>query len=536
LLAADTAYAAKLGPSGQVQWQLADGTYSATSAVASNGTGIFIGGTFSGKSGIASPTLSRGPNDLFISSLDQSGAPIFETTVPATGAYVEALAADPTGGVVLFGQIQQPLDFGGGLLTGPGYLLAKLDATGRHAFSARFAIDPYTPVGLGSLFGQAVAVDSAGNVYAAGQFYGPGIDLGTGVLGGSSDEFTSTLFLAKYAQAAAPAPVQRAACPLEIDGGLPDAGRLVTPYEESVAVDVALDPSTVYWTTGTEVMSAPLSGGDPTMLAFVQKGTVGLALDNRSLYWANKGGPYRDGTIVSVPLGGGAVVTLAGSQDAPRAIAVDDVGVYWTAGGSVTDDGGTSTGSVLSVPFDGGGPTVLATGLGRPGPIAAANGVVVYAAAASSGSQIASVPRTGGATTMLATTDRTVVSVAFDGLNAYWADANSQGIDATTDDGRIQSVPLAGGAATVLAASVKGPTKLVLLGSSLYWSTFGSNGNGLPAGNAGVWTLPVAGGTPTSLLANLAAVHTFAIDSTHVVWVGELDAYTGLSGLFVTGR
>jgi hypothetical protein len=234
--------------------------------------------------------------------------------------------------------------------------------------------------------------------------------------------------------------------PIEIDGGLPDAGRLVAALPNpNSAVDVALGSATVYWTTGSEVMSAPLAGGDATILAFAQKGTVGLAIDTQSLYWANKGGPFGDGTIVSMPLAGSAAVTLAGSQDAPRAIAVDDVGVYWTAGGSVIEDGGTSPGSVPTAPFDGGAPTVLATGLGAPGPIAAHGGVIVYAAAGGplGGSQIASVPRAAGASTLLAATDRRVVSVALDDANAYWADANTLGVDSTTDDGRIRSVPLA---------------------------------------------------------------------------------------------
>lgn len=67
------------------------------------------------------------------------------------------------------------------------------------------------------------------------------------------------------------------------------------------------------------------------------------------------------------------------------------------------------------------------TGFGKPGPIAAANGTVVYAWSETSdaggfgavASTIASVPRGGGTPTTLATSDRAVVSIVLDATNAW---------------------------------------------------------------------------------------------------------------------
>jgi hypothetical protein len=140
------------------------------------------------------------------------------------------------------------------------------------------------------------------------------------------------------------------------------------------------------------------------------------------------------------------------------------------------------------------------------------------------GSVIGRVPRAGGAWTSLATTDRNVVSIALSETTVYWVEASTQGIDTTSADGRIRSVPLAGGPVSLLADNLPSPGKIVLLGTNLYWANAGDFGpsNSSP-GSEGILSLPLDGGTPTPVLPNVHSVSVFAIDDTHVAWVGSAD-------------
>jgi hypothetical protein len=97
--AGNAAFIAKLGPTGQVQWQLADGTYSFGSAVASTASGAYVAGTSQGTIGILNPATVRPAGETFLAGLDADGQPTFETSF--FGGYTfDALAADPTGGVI----------------------------------------------------------------------------------------------------------------------------------------------------------------------------------------------------------------------------------------------------------------------------------------------------------------------------------------------------------------------------------------------------------------------------------------------------
>ena len=171
-----------------------------------------------------------------------------------------------------------------------------------------------------------------------------------------------------------------------------------------------LHGGTLYYTTGTEVMSVPVVGGAPTVLATGQRRVVALAADDQRLYWAAAGhypslGIPADGEIASMPLAGGAPTVLAAGQRIPSAIAVDEMNVYWTAGGATTSGSSPfpTDGQVLALPKAGGGAaTVLVANLDPPGPIVAANGSVAYAVSTASGpftpnsSQISTVSRGAG--------------------------------------------------------------------------------------------------------------------------------------------
>lgn len=533
-----SAFVAKLDPSGNVLWQLRDGTNASATAIAVGGSGATVAGTFGGTVGVAHTTSAVGPADVFLLGVDGSGAPALEKTFPSAGLSVGALAADPTGGIVTAGPLWAYDDLGDGLLAPPGIAVAKFDASGNIVYSARFAVVPYTGLATGP---PSLAVDTGGNVVLGSTGAG---DFGTGVLASADpNPLGTTLVVARYAPEAPVLSAPRAECPVpQTDAGLPEGGTILASVVD-VQSDMALGPDAVYFTTGSEVMSVPLAGGATQPLAIAQRGAGPLVLDSNTLYWTNSGsfdGSSASGSVVAYDLDGGTVTILAPGQDAPGALTVDGTHVYYVAGGSPSGDGGISSVNLLSIPRAGGAATVVARGLAAKGPVAVAGGVLAFATSGTSTptptSAIYIVPVTGGPTTMLATSDHRVSSIAIDGNNVYWLDQSTTRVDSVGADGRVRAVPLAGGAATILADNQAAPNKLALLGSTVFWSTGGSWANVTPAGNAGLWTLPTAGGTPVGLLTGRAAVATFAVDAAHVAWFDLLDSESALLGVFAMGR
>jgi hypothetical protein len=299
-------------------------------------------------------------------------------------------------------------------------------------------------------------------------------------------------------------------------------------------LDVALSSDSVYWTTGTEIMRAPIDSGSTVAMAIGQKGASRLAIDTQSLYWANTD------AILTIGLGGGAPKVLASGQDGPAGIAVDDTAVYWIAGGAPNpiDGGVTSTGGVFSVPKGGGAITTLVSGLGSAEAVAVAGDVVAFASAqkSESGSVIGTVPRLGAPWRELATSDRQVTSIAVDDTDVFWADGDSATVDVTNNDGRIRSAALASGKVSLLAGSQTGPDKVILLGSELFWSNSGGANNANSEGNASISSLSTAGGSVVPLVTGRQWIGSFAIDANRVAWVDEFDTFAGVGGIVVMPR
>jgi hypothetical protein len=358
-------------------------------------------------------------------------------------------------------------------------------------------------------------------------------DLGDGLLTGAST-FQPTMFLAKYTATAAGTTGGGTPCPLL-------AGAILSQPGSVLPALMTMHGNRVYYSTGTEIMSVPVAGGLPSVLASAQKNAVALAVDDTGIFWVNAGSPSYlalppNGSVVSLPLAGGAPTVLAdnlgfpagspGSPFVPAGIAIDDQSVYWT----------TAT-QVLAVPKMGGTPVPLAPANG--GPVATAGGFVVFTTTqlgnVAVSSQIQRVAITGGAVTTLATTDRTVTSLATDGVTVFWTDGDSPTVDVSTNDGRVRAVLLAGGRPVVLQQQRPSPGFLALSGGELWWAERGGSNNLNAEGTGGIWYMPKSGTMAAAETSGLAWVGAFALDASNVAWVGA-DSSTGMSALEVRAR
>ena len=129
---------------------------------------------------------------------------------------------------------------------------------------------------------------------------------------------------------------------------------------------VTLDATHLYWLDEGlgAVMSAPLGGGAPTVVAGAQASPRSIAVDSTSVYWTNESD---GGVIARAPTDGGTVTVLA-LATRPSGIAVDATYVYWTDVGA---------GTVMAVPIDGGTPLIIASGQPCPQAVAV-NATRVY--------------------------------------------------------------------------------------------------------------------------------------------------------------
>jgi hypothetical protein len=176
-------FVAKLDATGVVSWAK---SFPTSSSALSGGSvavdpwgAIFLGGGFAGTIDFgAGASSSAGLYDVFVVKLDPSGSVVWGKRFGAAGnEELGGLAVDASGSVVVTGNTDGAVDFGGGALAGVGSMdlfAVKLDGAGGHVWSKRF--------GDGSAqHGRAVAVSGAGDVAIAGQAAGS-IDFGCGAL------------------------------------------------------------------------------------------------------------------------------------------------------------------------------------------------------------------------------------------------------------------------------------------------------------------------------------------------------------------
>jgi len=153
-----------------------DGTDASCVASDSDGN-IYAAGLFSGfadlEPGISTEMhSSNGFNDVFLSRFDSSAEFLWVRTWGAVDDHdlVSALAVDSSGAAYVAGSFYGPVDFDPGAgtdnISSAGLndaFLDKLDESGEFAWARTFG-------GLGDDSARAVAIDSSGNIYLAGDF------------------------------------------------------------------------------------------------------------------------------------------------------------------------------------------------------------------------------------------------------------------------------------------------------------------------------------------------------------------------------
>ncbi len=187
------------------------GNVYAAGSIAGTGTYEFGNGVATTGATSNSPIANQEGGNLVLVKYDSSGIAQWAQTVTAGsgGSGFSSVAVDSSGNVYAAGSIGGPetYDFGNGVtatgtlgsgafagLAGPGYVvLIKYNTSG----IAQWA-QTVTTGGPNSIF-DSVAVDSSGNVYAAGSLYGAGTyDFGNGATATASTEGTNYVVLVKY--------------------------------------------------------------------------------------------------------------------------------------------------------------------------------------------------------------------------------------------------------------------------------------------------------------------------------------------------
>lgn len=122
---------------------------------------------------------ASGPSDIYISKLTNTGDFVWAKKMGGSGTDVPvAMTTDPGGHVYTTGSFKATADFdpgtGAANLTATGYadvFLSKLDAAGNMVWARAFLADGVLDI-YNRVVAAAIAVDTAGNVYSAGNFAG----------------------------------------------------------------------------------------------------------------------------------------------------------------------------------------------------------------------------------------------------------------------------------------------------------------------------------------------------------------------------
>lgn len=166
-------YIAKLDSAGNWLWATQAGgnglDFGQAISIDSNGnsyvTGIFYGSASFGTTSLT----SIGYNDIFIAKLDNNGDWLWARQAGGTSTqYSYCITADSSGNSFVTGVFEGSAVFGQTTLTGSGTFAVKLDSNGAWLWAKKVGESS-------SIYGEGIVIDSDGNSYVAGSFYGTAI-------------------------------------------------------------------------------------------------------------------------------------------------------------------------------------------------------------------------------------------------------------------------------------------------------------------------------------------------------------------------
>ena len=348
---------------------------------------------------------------------------------------------------------------------------------------------------------------------------------------------------------------------------VPIGGGAVTPGAQfpDPPLALAVGAGNAVWAQPTSVSTAALAGGSITTLASgIRPGGLLLAGD---AVLVSDLGPYAGccsaagaGRILSIPLSGGTPAVLAGKLDAPSVLQADASRIYWaeawrvgaaplSGGAPATLAGGLSDrlprmvvdGSRLlvldremikAIPLTGGVPEKIAGAgaiddLGSTADDLAAGPDAVYLLTSAVGGQssVAIFPRDGSPSSTVAPAGfghptECVRRVAADGHAVYWTAASPT----SRVECAVFSAPVAGGPATVVADlglvdfTLAGPSLFVTAHRRLVVDGAGSHYDGFD----GVGRIPISTGVVTQI-PTPGFPSLITADSSRVYWISALS-------------
>jgi hypothetical protein len=189
-------FVVKLDPAGGHLWSkcFGDSTAQYSESIATDSAGnIVLTGAFEGTVDFGGQLLSSaGATDIFVAKLDPMGSQVWSKRF-GDSSYERGndIATDSVGNVVVTGDFEGTIDFGGGPYSNVGgkdVCVVKLEPSGVHLWSNCFGDSSHQQ-------GQSVAVDGTGSVFLAGSLDGSA-DFGGGLL---SSEGSVDIFVAKLA-------------------------------------------------------------------------------------------------------------------------------------------------------------------------------------------------------------------------------------------------------------------------------------------------------------------------------------------------